>query len=141
MSVWGHEIFDNDSACDWQEKLLASEGLSMVEGTLGIVAQSTPEDTKLVECCQALAACEALAHLRGKPGLHETSLDALAQWAQRNRGTDTAGVVPLAKQALQRILSKDCPLNRYWQDSPAADKSLAYQQWLATVDDVAARID
>ena len=134
MSVWGHEIFDNDTACYWQDKLLVGEGLSLIEATLVKVAQSDPQDVQIADCCEALAACEALSHLRGKPGLHETSLDALADWTQGQRGADIAALVPLAKQALLRIMSKDCPLNRQWQDS--AD----YDQWLATVDDVAGRI-
>ncbi|WDI44851.1 DUF4259 domain-containing protein [Bremerella sp. P1] len=133
MGAWGHEIFDNDAACDWLDSLLVRDDLSWIEIALEQVNQEG-SDFDSDDASAALAACETLAYLRGRPGLHEASLDQLKQWADQHNHLNTDPLVPLATKVLARIHSDACPLNRLWQQAEQYDK------WLATVEDVGRRI-
>lgn len=134
MGAWGHEIFDNDFACNWQERLLAGDDIAPIRDALQSVIDS--EDRVAEEsACRALAACEALAHLRGRPGLQEAPLDALSAWVNQHKDMPTDPLVPLAKQALQRIASDECELKQVWRETDQFDL------WLATVEDVARRVE
>ncbi|MBA2114679.1 DUF4259 domain-containing protein [Bremerella alba] len=133
MGAWGHEIFDNDAACDWLDRLLLCDDLAWIETTLEQVNQADGF-FYANEASAALAACETLAHLRGRPGLHEASLDELKTWVDRHRHLATDSLVPLAGQTLTRISSDDCELKLLWQQGDQ------YQLWVATVEDVGRRI-
>ncbi|RCS40592.1 DUF4259 domain-containing protein [Bremerella cremea] len=134
MGAWGYEIFDNDAACDWQVELFASDDLSPIQAPLQSVVESG-DFIDSYSASEALAACEAIAHLRGRPGLQEAPLDDLSAWVSQHKHLPIAPLVPLAKQALQRIVSDECDLKRAWQETDDFDK------WLATVEDVRSRID
>ena len=133
MGAWGHEIFDNDAACDWLDSLVMRDDLSWIEAALAKVNQREGF-LYADEAIAALAACETIAHLRGRPGLHEASLDELKQWTDRHRHLNTDHLVHPASVALARINSDDCELKLQWQQSDQFDK------WLATVEDVGHRI-
>ena len=133
MGAWGHEIFDNDAACDWLDRLLVRDDLVWIETTLDQVNQA--DDTIDIEqASAALAACETLAFLRGRPGLHEAPLDSLKQWADAHQHLGTDHLVAPAAAALGRINSDQCQLKQSWQEANQ------YDPWAATVDDVARRI-
>lgn len=134
MGAWGYEIFDNDAACDWQVQLFASDDLSLIEASLQSVVEAG-DFIDTYEASEALAACETIAHLRGRPGLHEAPFDNLSAWVNGHKHLPVEPLVPLAKQALQRIVSDDCDLKQVWQETDYFDK------WLATVEDVASRIE
>lgn len=133
MGAWGHEIFDNDAACDWLDSLLVRDDLSWIQVTLEQVNQSS-DLCDADQASAALAACETLAHLRGRPGLHEASLDQLKRWVEQHKHLDTDPLVPSATQAIARISSDQCELNQLWQESEQ------YEKWMATVVDVGRRI-
>jgi len=133
MAAWGHEIFDNDAACDWLDRLLVQDDLAWIEATLEEVNRAD-SNISADQASAALAACEALAHLRRRPGLHEASLDQLKAWADQHQHLATDPLVPLAAQAIERINSDDCELKRLWEQTEQ------YDQWLATVADVGRRI-
>ncbi len=134
MGAWGHEIFDNDAACDWQDRLLVGDDIAPIQDALQRVIDSA-EGVNVDDASQALAACEALAHLRGRPGLQEAPLDALSAWANQHKEASTEVLVPLAKLALQRIVADDCELKQLWQTTDQFDP------WLATVEDVGRRVE
>lgn len=133
MGAWGQEIFDNDAACDWLESLLVRDDLAWIEQSLKQVNQAEG-NIDAATASAALAACETLARLRGRPGLHEAPLDQLKQWTDEHKHLNTNDLVPLATQALARIQSDDCQLRQQWRQTDH------YDQWLATVEDVARRI-
>ncbi|PQO31397.1 hypothetical protein C5Y96_13745 [Blastopirellula marina] len=133
MGAWGHEIFDNDAACDWLDSLLVRDDLSSIELALDKVNQSA-DSIDTATASAALAACETLARLRGRPGLHEASLDQLKHWTDHHNHLDTDHLVPLAMQTLARIQADDCQLKQQWQQSEN------FEKWVATVEDVARRI-
>ncbi|MFN3149475.1 DUF4259 domain-containing protein [Bremerella sp.] len=133
MGAWGHEIFDNDAACDWLDCLLVRGNLSSIEETLQKVNQAG-DSCDADDASAALGACEALAHLRGRPGLHEASLDQLKQWADRHNHLCTDHLVPLAIAAIARIKSDDSELKQLWEESDQ------YDAWVSTLEDVGRRI-
>ncbi|MEW4563540.1 DUF4259 domain-containing protein [Bremerella sp. JC770] len=133
MGAWGHEIFDNDAACDWLDSLIVRDDLSWIESALEKVSQ-TDGFFHATEASAALAACETLAHLRGNPGLHAASLDELKRWVEQHRHLNSDHLVPVASTALVRIESDDCELKLHWQQGEQFDK------WIATVEDVGRRL-
>ncbi|QDU77963.1 hypothetical protein Pan97_50420 [Bremerella volcania] len=133
MGAWGYEIFDNDTACDWLDSLTVCDDLSWIETTLE-TSINAEDHLDVDQASEALAACEAIAHLRGRPGLHEASLDQLNRWVDRHKHLNTDHLVPLATQALARITSDDCQLKQQWQQTDQ------FEQWVATVEDVGRRI-
>lgn len=134
MGAWGHEIFDNDAACDWEEKLLAGDDLRPVEEAFRDVLESG-SGVDADDASQALAACETLAHMLGRPGLQEASLDALAEWVRNHKSLPYQILVPNALKVLERIESEDCHLWELWKEADELDK------WLATVRDVRQRLE
>ena len=133
MGAWGHEIFDNDAACDWLDSLLARDDLSFIEAAL-VKVNHSDDYCDADDASAALGACEAVAHLRGRPGLHEASLDQLKQWADQHNHLDTDYLVPLAHEAIDRIKSDDCELKELWEESDQ------YDDWVSTLEDVGRRI-
>lgn len=134
MGAWGHEIFDNDAACDWQDELLAGDNLRPIEKAFhAVLGSESVIDAD--DASQALAACETLAHMRGRPGLQEASLDALVEWVRNHDSLPYQALVPDALKVLKRIESDDCELKELWQKSGEFDK------WLSTVRDVRNRLE
>lgn len=133
MGAWGHEIFDNDSACDWQEKLVASDDLSPIQEAFQRVLEAD-DYLEVDEASEALAACEVLAHLRGRPGIQEASIDDLAKWANDHKGLPHEQLTPIAQAVLDRIEADDSELKELWEETNDFDK------WLATVEDVRRRL-
>lgn len=65
MGAWGIHAFDNDDACDWASEL-TGEGMAAVQDALEVVAGMDGEEYLEADLgARALAACEALARLRG----------------------------------------------------------------------------
>lgn len=134
MGAWGHEIFDNDAACDWEVKLLASDDLTPIEEAVHRVLRSESY-VDSDDASQALAACETLAHLRGRPGLQEASLDAIVEWVKNHQSLSHQSLVPDALKAIELIESDECELKELWEDANELEK------WLATVRDVRHRLE
>ncbi len=68
MGAWGFRAFDNDTACDWAWELANVEDLSLVESAFDDVEDVGDDYLETDFAWIALAACEVLARLRGKPG-------------------------------------------------------------------------
>ncbi len=68
MGAWGVLAFDNDTANDWAYGLDGVDDLGLVESAFDEVAEVGGDDLDSDLACNALAACEVLARLRGRPG-------------------------------------------------------------------------
>jgi hypothetical protein len=68
MGAWGELAFDNDAANDWAYGLDDVDDLSLVESALQVIEAVGSGYLDQDIACNALAACEVLARLRGKPG-------------------------------------------------------------------------
>lgn len=135
MGTWSHEVFGNDSACDWAAGLAEGEGLGPIEAAIAAVMDAPAGllDASLAE--EALAAAEVLARLRGHAGERSAYTEALDAWVQRTRLEPPPALVQQALAALQRIGDADSELRESWAE---ADQEAA---WQATLADLRRRLD
>src|SRR4051794_18781810 len=68
MGTWGERAFDNDTANDWAYDLDGIEDLSLVETAFHELEEAGDDFLDQDLACNALAACEVLARLRGNFG-------------------------------------------------------------------------
>src|SRR5947209_19498458 len=68
MGAWGVLAFDNDTANDWAYDLESADDLSLVQGALDKVERLGAGYLDADVACEALAACEVVARLKGRPG-------------------------------------------------------------------------
>jgi hypothetical protein len=133
MGAWGISAFDNDNANDWAYGLEETADLSLVESALAAVEQAE-EYLEAPEACHALAACEVLARLKGRPGYTNAFTEKVDQWVAAHPLTPPAALVCRALSAIDRILGADSELCELWGDSD--DDA----HWLAAVEDLRHRV-
>jgi hypothetical protein len=68
MGAWGARAFDNDDANDWAYELDGVSDLSLVGSAFDDVDAAGSGYLEQPPACNALAACEILARLRGRAG-------------------------------------------------------------------------
>lgn len=83
--------------------------------------------------CNALAAGEVLARLRGRPGYKNAYTDKVDQWVAKHRIDPPSGLITRGETAIVRILGPESELREIWED--AGD-----QEWRAAVDDLWSRM-
>jgi Domain of unknown function (DUF4259) len=105
MGAWGKGTFDNDIACDWASCLHNVEDLALIRKTIAEVVSTGSEYLELELACEALAACEVLACLRGNRGKRDTLTESVDAWLREHPITPPAELVQQAVQALDRIAS------------------------------------
>lgn len=134
MGAWGVLAFDNDEANDWAYGLEKTADLSAVESALaeleGVGADYLEAD---VASC-ALAACEVLARLRGKPGYTNSYTKKVDLWVAAHPRTPAPTLLKRAAAAIDRVLAGNSELRSLWEES---DESAA---WLKAVEDLRARM-
>jgi hypothetical protein len=122
--------FDNDAASDWLYDLEGAEDAGVILAALRAVTESG-EDLGARACCDALAAAEVVAALKGQAlaWLPENA----RRWVDAHRTLDASALVIQALLAVQRVRAAS-ELRELWdgsRDAPA---------WHATLDDLAARL-
>lgn len=132
MGAWDIGSFDNDTASDWVYDLERSSDTALIADALESVAAVGEGYLDAHECCEAIAAAEIIAALRGHP-LPDLA-DETADWVERHRHLDTSSLIAPALAALQRIRS-DSELKGLWDDVEETVR------WLATLDDLTGRLN
>lgn len=133
MGTWGILTFDNDDATDWAFALENTADLSLVEAALAAVEQAD-DFLEAPEACNALAACEVLARLRGRPGYADPYTANVDSWVAAHPVTPRPALISRALGAIDRILAADSELRELWSDSE-------YEaQWLTAVEDLRRRV-
>jgi hypothetical protein len=128
MGAWGCGNWENDDAGDWVYKLEESTGTDVVKQTLSkITAQADYLESP--DCCEALAAAEVVAALKGAPG--KDLPEEVQKWVSRNKFSPE--LLTLAVQAVTRIKS-DSELKELWEESESTS------DWLKAVNDLEARL-
>jgi len=126
--------FDNDDANDWAYGLDGVSDLSLVEtafeqveavGSSGYLEQGV--------ACNALAACEILARLRGRPGYTNAYTEKVDQWVAAHRIDPPAGLMARGEATIDRILGPGSELRELWEE--AGD-----EEWRTAVDDLRSRM-
>src|SRR5438270_7521475 len=101
MGAWGVLAFDNDDANDWAYGLDEADDLSLVQSALDAVEEA--EDyLEAPEAASALAACEVLARLNGKPGYSNAYTQKVDEWVAAHPMTPDTALISRANAAIDR---------------------------------------
>lgn len=114
MGAWSAESFGNDTACDWVCGLKDAEDLGLVRETLQQVVEVGEEYLDSDPACQALAACEIIARLKGNGGAPHPDVD---EWVASHPTKPPANLVATALAVIDRILTPPSELLELWQEA------------------------
>jgi hypothetical protein len=134
MGTWGVQAFDNDYANDWAYELEETDDLSAVESAFELVEETEADDVEAPDAANALAACEVLARLNGKPGYQDAYTEKVDEWVAAHPIKPSAKLLTRANAVIDKILSEESELRLLWDDSDSA------AEWLAAVEDLRARL-
>ncbi len=126
--------FDNDDANDWAHDLDRVSDLSLVESAFQQV--EALDSTSYLEqgvACNALAACEVLARLRGRPGYTNAYTEKVDQWVAAHPIDPPTALITRGEAVIDRILAPGSELRDVWEE--AGD-----EEWRAAVDDLRSRM-
>lgn len=126
MGAWGVETFENDTACDWIEELRnADDPREFLADSLTLDDQN--EDYLDADvACFALAACETVAALNGRPG--DDLPDELLEWVAAHESLDVADLRPDCRAIIARVMADNSELKSLWAENKAD-----YPQWRQSV--------
>ena len=133
MGAWGVLAFDNDNANDWAYDLEGTADLSLVESAFDTV-EETDDYLEAPDASNALAACEVLARLNGKPGYKNSYTEKVDEWVAAHPQTPSPALLKRAMAAIDRILGQNSELKELWADG---DENGA---WRASVEDLRQRL-
>jgi hypothetical protein len=115
MGAWGVLAFDNDEACDWASDLDDVDDLSLVDSAFTEVEGD--EDMHAHDACNALAACEVLARLRGKPGYSNPYTEQVDAWVAAHPIVPPPEILARAIAIIYRVLREKSELRELWGDA------------------------
>lgn len=130
MAAWGHGIFENDDAMDFVNELLVSRDVTSAVSAVSLVVESD-DDLEAPDCSTALAAAEVLVAIAGDAS--EKLPGEVAEWIKKHRPRVDDDVMDMALQAVRKIRSSS-ELKDVWSESGE------YQEWLAVIADLRARL-
>jgi hypothetical protein len=133
MGAWGALAFDNDDANDWAYGLDGVSDLSLVESAFKQVDSVGSSYLEQGLACNALAACEVLARLRGRPGYTNAYTEKVDQWVAAHRIDSPTGLITRGEAAIDRILGPGSELRDLWEEAGA-------EEWRAAVADLRSRM-
>lgn len=125
MGAWGADSFDNDTACDWTAELEESSDLSVVADALQCVIEIGDEYLESDVACEAIAACEVIARLKGNTGKTDAYTEAVDKWVQTHPQKPSSELISTAIAAIDRILGADSELAELWEDDPEWQSAMA----------------
>ncbi len=133
MGAWGVKAFDNDDANDWAYDLEKVSDLSLVESAFETV-EDADDYLESPDASNALAACEVLARLNGKPGYQNSYTEKVDQWVAAHPLQPPLFLLKRADAAIERILGDNSEMKELWIDS---DEN---EQWLASIEELRQRL-
>ncbi len=135
MGAWGVLAFDNDDANDWAYDLDGVSDLSLVESAFGEVESIGSAYLEQGTACNALAACEVIARLRGRPGYKNAYTEKVDEWVAAHPIVPPNQLVARGEGVITRILGPESELRELWAEAEAEEK-----EWRAAVDDLRSRM-
>jgi hypothetical protein len=117
MGAWGELAFDNDDANDWAYGLEDVHDLSLVESAFAELEAAGPELLDQGLACNALAACEVVARLRGHPGYTNAYTEKVDQWVAAHQLEPPDELIRRAAAAVDRILGENSELRELWEEA------------------------
>lgn len=134
MGAWGHDTFDNDTACDWTYLLVESDDLAPVEAAIDAALAAGTEYLDGDVGAEALAACEVLARLQGRWGPRNAYTESVDDWVTAHPIVPDAEVLERAGRAVDRVLTEPSELLELW------DEGGRHEEWHAAVEDLRLRV-
>jgi hypothetical protein len=116
MGAWSHEPFGNDAACDWGYDLVESEDLSVIERAISAVI-NTDGYLDADIGCEALAAIEVIAKLKGKGTQSDAYTEEIDNWVNGRSLVPSDELLVRAGQAIDRILGNESELKELWVET------------------------
>ena len=133
MGAWGSRAFDDDTANDWAYELEDVGDLSLVDSALTEVEEVGDDYVDGDVACCALAACEVLTRLRGKPGYCDAYTEKVDLWVSDHPLEVPSFLLERARRAVDRITSEGSELRELWEEAGAGE-------WRAGVEDLRRRL-
>jgi hypothetical protein len=125
--------FDNDDANDWAYGLDGVSDLSLVESAFAEVESASDGNLEPGPACNALAACEVLARLRGRPGYTNAYTEKVDRWVAAHQVEPPSRLIARGGAAIVRILGPDSELREVWEE-------VGDEEWRAAVEDLRNRM-
>jgi hypothetical protein len=138
MGSWGVDAFENDNAADWAFQLEEAEDLTLVRETFALVTDGVQDDNDAVDAdvaCEALAACEVIARLKGNWARQDPFSEPVDRWVTAHPSQLRADLVEQACSAIDSILGPRSELAQLWDEAGKIDA------WRASVQDLRARVE
>src|SRR5260370_23501988 len=117
MGAWGVLAFDNDDANDWAYALDGVSDLSLVESAFAEFGSTRTGYVEQGVACNALAACEVLARLRGRPGYTNLDTERVDRWVAAHRIDPPSGLIARGPAVIARIIGPESAARELWEDA------------------------
>jgi hypothetical protein len=134
VGAWGELAFDNDDANDWAYGLDEVDDLSLVESAFAELERAGSGFLEQGVACNALAACEVLARLRGRPGYANAYTQKVDKWVAAHRIETPSTLVDRGVAAIDQVLGDNSELRELWEETDPAP-------WRLAVADLRRRLD
>ena len=135
MGAWGVLAFDNDDANDWAYGLEEVEDLSLVVEAFA-AAEGAESYLEAPDACNALAACEVLARLRGNFGYQNAYTEKVDAWVKKHPQKPAAELVARADEVIRLVLGPQSELRELWEEGKG-DRGAG---WVKAVEDLRRRV-
>jgi hypothetical protein len=133
MGAWGPDSFDNDIAADWAATFAEADDFSLIDDTFDEALDTEDETLDADIACEALAACEVLARLRGKFGARSSYSETLDAWVENNPRKPGAALLKRADRVIARVLGEESELRELWDDAGS-------EEWVKAVQNLRMRL-
>lgn len=133
MGAWSAETFGNDTACDWAYGLEEVDDLSLVQQAFDAMRNVGDDYLDADIACEALAACEVIARLKGHCGVRDAYTEPVDQWVATHKIKPSENLVGTALAVIDRVLAPQSELADLWEEANASD-------WRAAVADLRQRV-
>ncbi|MFL5328938.1 MAG: DUF4259 domain-containing protein [Gemmataceae bacterium] len=135
MGAWSHDTFDNDIAADWAFELQKSKDMSLLQRTLAKALQGGNNYLDADIACEALAACDVVARLKGNWGLRNPFTEPADLWVEANPIAVSKELIDQANAVIDRVLSPPSELLELWETGKEPDL------WKRAVDSLRTRVN
>ena len=135
MGAWGVGVFENDAAGDWVWDLVkAEDGLNFLKETFDGIDDEFAEEDYIESGCEALAAAEVVAALKGKPVAGIEKEEELDNWLKRKPEPPTE-LVQQAVRAVELTMGEKSEQRELWEETGED-----YETWKQQCNDLIARL-
>jgi len=136
MGAWGVGVFDNDAAGDWVWDLIAAaDGIAFLDETLTGVFSEAEDEDYVESGCEALAAAEVVAALKGKP-LEGLDIQVeLVAWL-KGKPAPSDELVQQSIRAVELTMGEKSEQRELWEETGED-----YETWKQLCTDLIARLN